>query len=254
MSDDAASLLQESHRVLTGQARGRFGAIAPERIAQHVLDVTGDADWPVRKAALDALARRYAFAARDELCVGEKPGQGILLGEYRTKARGKGSRAAVRPYATVILSLVPIRTSCSCADFVRSSLGLCKHGLVVLEALQRNKADRKVEAAPTKQTKATLSWAPEHPMQGSGDRLERLVYTEAGRAAPPAGMRDGRPSQRLLRDAGQRLAFIAGLERSIQRGSLLAEPAVMTLLAEERERAERRVHSESVAAAAMKSM
>ncbi len=253
MSENAESLLLESHRILTGQARGRFGGIAPERMAQHVLDVTHEADWPVRKAALDALSRRYAFAKRDELQVGERPSNGAILGEYRTKAKGKGSRAGARPYATVILSLTPLRMSCSCADFVRSSLGLCKHGLVVLEALERKGAASKATAATPKPTRALLSWTPEHPIRGTGDRLERLVYTHAGRAAPPVGLRDGRPMPRALRDAGQRLAFIASLERSIQRGSLLAEPAVTTLLEEERQRAERRVESESIAATAMKS-
>ncbi|HEX6242529.1 MAG TPA: SNF2-related protein, partial [Polyangiales bacterium] len=50
-----------------------------------------------------------------------------------------------------------------------------------------------------------------------------------------------RPRANVLRDAASTYAFVVGLERRIARGALLAEPAVTTLLAEERQRAERRL-------------
>ena len=53
-----ASALGETRDVLVSMARRGFGKIAPERIADHVLRMTPGADWPVHKAALEALKRR----------------------------------------------------------------------------------------------------------------------------------------------------------------------------------------------------
>jgi hypothetical protein len=123
----------EAEQLLTGMARGRFGRIAPERVARHVLAAFPEADWPVRKAAFDALARRFGFAQRDGLRVAERP-EGTF-GSYRTlstahKAKGRGAQRELgpRPYETALYRVDPLRMSCACADFVRSSLGVCKHG------------------------------------------------------------------------------------------------------------------------------
>lgn len=86
--------LSETRSLLVDLARRGFGRIAPERIADHVIAVTGGADWPVRKAAVEALARRYTFAKRDGLLVLKRPGAGIY-GEYRT-ARAEGRQRAPR--------------------------------------------------------------------------------------------------------------------------------------------------------------
>ena len=65
---------------------------------------------------------------------------------------------------TLLESMRPLARSCDCPDFVRSSLGLCKHLLVVLDAVHR--ADRQTESAgslrprSTKAPRATLTWAP----------------------------------------------------------------------------------------------
>jgi hypothetical protein len=242
----------ESLRVLTGLARGRFGAIAPERIAQHVLAITPEGDWPLRRAAFDALARRYRFADRDELKVAERPKAGIF-GNYRTKSALAERRGAARPYVTSLSCVVPLQTSCSCADFVRSSLGLCKHGLTVLEALEEHGALTH-PAAPPAARKSTLRWDFQHPLRGNADRLERLRYESIDGAAPPEGLRGDRPLPRVLRDPGQRLAFIAELERRIRSGALKSDAAVETLLAEERARAERLLSTQPAIGVAMKSL
>jgi superfamily II DNA or RNA helicase len=228
----------EALSTLTGLARGRFGRIDPARIARHVLAVTTDADWPVRRAALEALARRFAFAQRDGLRTSERPGTG-LLGVYGTRLSG---RDAQRPYETSILAVEPLRTSCSCADFVRSSLGLCKHGLTVLDALERSGALVRAahQSEPTAR-KPVLRWNPSHPLRGRAPRLARLAYDHAGRAQPPAGFAGQSPRASVLRDASSTHAFVLDLERRVARGALLVEPAVTTLLSEERLRAERRL-------------
>src|SRR5262249_11795657 len=59
--------LAETRSALIDLARRRFGRIPPERIADHVVAVGDGADWPVHKAAVEALARRWAFAERDGL-------------------------------------------------------------------------------------------------------------------------------------------------------------------------------------------
>src|SRR5687768_7102802 len=121
----ASSTDEEAHAVLTAHASGNFGRMAPERIVEHVLSVTDDVDWPVRLAALQALARRWSNAARDELQIVGRP-KGAL-GSYRIRRRTQ--RGQDSGHVVEISALDPLSTSCSCRDFVRSSLGLCKHGL-----------------------------------------------------------------------------------------------------------------------------
>jgi superfamily II DNA or RNA helicase len=241
-TDTSASL--EALQVLTGLARGRFGRIAPERIALHLIAATPEADWPVRRAALDALARRYSFATRDGVRIAQRPESGVL-GTYRTRSAGKES-ASSRAYDTAFYSLDPLRTSCGCADFVRSSLGLCKHGLVVLETLERSRALSRVNgaAAVAHPSKAQLGWDFVHPLRKHGSRLERLRYVHRGRAMAPSAFTDGKPSTRALGSADDTLALIVDLERRLARGTLEAEPAVITLLGEEKRRAEQKLAAE----------
>jgi hypothetical protein len=245
-------LEDESLRVLTGLARGRFGSVAPERIARHVIAITPEGEWPLRRAALDALARRYRSSERDELKLAERPKTGIF-GSYRTKSALSGRKGALRPYVTCLSSVEPLATSCSCADFVRSSLGLCKHGLTILDVLEERGALAR-PCEPQRVRKSMLAWDFQHPLRGSADRLERLHYQHVGRAAPPTGFGDGRPLPRVLRDPGQRLAFVAELERRIHRGALECAAGVVTLLGEERARAERLLAAQPAISPAMKSL
>lgn len=48
-------------------AHRRTGAIPAERVVEKVMAVTRGGDWPLRRAALEALLRRFTFARRDEL-------------------------------------------------------------------------------------------------------------------------------------------------------------------------------------------
>jgi superfamily II DNA or RNA helicase len=231
--------LTESRSTLVDLARRRFGRIAPDLIADHVLAISHGADWPVRKAALEALARRYAFAARDGLRVLKHPEDGAL-GRYRT-ARIVGRKKDSRPYRTDLTSITPLRTSCSCADFVRSSLGLCKHGLVVLESLARHGGARSPRRPQTSARPAELTWDAQHPLEGRADRLARLRL----RTATIKGFRKGILLASSLDDPRRRLALIDEIERQVARGAVRAEPAVATLLAEEKARGARRLENQS---------
>src|SRR5207244_11790422 len=104
------------------RAHWRTGGVPPERIVRDILSVTHGGDWPVQRDALDAVLRRCASAHTDEIQIVGRP-RGRLLGLYATRRRG--SRA--RPYRTLLRRIEPIEGSCECADFLRSSLGLCKH-------------------------------------------------------------------------------------------------------------------------------
>jgi superfamily II DNA or RNA helicase len=220
---------------LTGLARGLFGDLPPELIARHLLAMIPEPDAQLRRAAVQALARRYRFAQRDQLAVVERPTQGVL-GTYRTAAApAKKKQAGPRPYETVLLSLSPLATSCSCADFVRSALGLCKHGLSVLETL-----DLQQLASPGRAPACTLRWDPR-----LGPELDRLARLRSHEAMPGfvAGQGGYRPDL-----AVDRLALVRTLEAS----PVTREPAVRTLLAEEGVRAARsafnRTHAPSASA------
>lgn len=243
----------ESLSLLTGLSRGRFGKIAPERIARYILHVIPEPDWQLRRAALDALARRYGFARRDQLKVAQRP-KSSLFGTYRTRSSGD-VRRGVRPYDTELLALEPLHTSCGCADFVRGSLGLCKHGLVVLEALEaRSGLKRSPAQAEYEARHAVLRWNPLHPLYGAADRLERLQLVAGKSRIEPAGFRNGRPLRRDLQNPENRLAVTIALEKLVQRGRLEAEPAVITLLAEERQRAVLSVANQQASGPAMNSL
>jgi superfamily II DNA or RNA helicase len=245
----------ETRLALLELAERRFGDIEPERIVDHVMAVTDGAEYPLRRAALDGLVRRYGFAERDELRVDKRPANRALLGTYTTKSLLATRRDKARPYATALLSIAPLQTSCSCPDFVRSSLGLCKHGLVVLERLEKAGAlSRSRVVQPERSAKPSLGWSAQHPLTGPADRLERLTYTHRGRSVAPTGMRDGKPMARVLRAVEHRLAFIVELERRVASGAIEAEPAARTLLAEERARAAQRAQCEASVQPALKSL
>lgn len=154
-------MLEETRDILLAHAAERFGAIPPERIVDHVLAVTDDADFTVRVAALDALTRRMSFAKRDALVVVGRP-SGSVFGVYTT----------ARPYVTELgpdLEAGLIDGACDCADFVRGSLGLCKHLLVVLDTLYAEGAT--FEGAFDARN---VTWDPRLPLNGELDRARGL--------------------------------------------------------------------------------
>jgi hypothetical protein len=266
--------LEETRRTLIHLARKRFGSIPAEMLVEHVLRMAGAADFPVRRAALDALERRWGFAVRDRLAVATRPMNGALFGPYTTgqrvaggarRRRGggrrRGARRAPRPYVSALESLEPISASCDCPDFLRSSLGLCKHLLVVLDdVLARPKvldeARRRVAVASRL---PRLVWNPGLPLSGALDRLAGLYLEDgAGTARAPRDPKvvDARLRRAFsggaialaeLRTPSERRTLLALLSQAISgssgRGRLEASPAARALVAEEIERVERRLRN-----------
>jgi hypothetical protein len=135
----------EAFQTLLARAQRRTGGVPAERIVRHVLSVTRGGDWQVRRDALEAVLRRVASAHGDEIQIVGRP-RGRLVGSYATRRRA--SRA--RPYRTLPRRIEPLDGSCECADFLRNSLGLCKHLVAVLEQVvskKRRRGDAERESA-----------------------------------------------------------------------------------------------------------
>jgi superfamily II DNA or RNA helicase len=219
----------EALSVLRAAAQRTAGPLAGQ-LAERALRVTERADFAVAQDALQALLRRLAAA----------PDAGAILSRPRRRALGwyaVGRRERGAPHYKVLLSsLDPIEGSCSCPDFAKASLGLCKHIFLAAEG----RSDR---AAPI--DGPVLVWDPVRPLTGPGDWLGRVAWRDGRRPLTPPQAR----VRRLFRGDGERVALAAGVlgdprARLAAVEALLAvaraddrfaEPAVPPLL--ERERA-----------------
>src|SRR3990167_4412553 len=229
----------EAYQMLVAQAHRKTGAIPPELVVRHVLAVTAGADWPVRREALEALLRRFGFGQADRLQIVTRPGGGGPLGLYATRRQG----SPARPYRTLLRCVEPIEGSCSCPDFLRSSLGLCKHLLAVLEDIaskQRGVERARRAAAPDA---APLRWDPIRPLTGGGDWLARIHWMDGSPAPrlrrwlrPAAG---GGFTTEVPEAPARRLALVDTLLGVL--GNDHGEPALHALLLEDRRRTARAV-------------
>ena len=80
----------------------------------------------------------------------------------------------------MIREVDPIEGRCDCPDFVKNSLGICKHILVVLEHLHARprllqQASRSRNGA-IRSSGMGLCWDPIRPLTGLGDWLDRVVW------------------------------------------------------------------------------
>ncbi len=261
----------ETRQTLFELSRRSFGAFPGAEVVEHVLAFTPGADFPVQAAAVEALVRRWQFARRDGLVVSARPKGGRVFGVYATgrSSGGRGKRTQTpdrrnrragdpRPYATVLEALSPPRGNCDCPDFIRSSLGLCKHLLVVLDDVyanpRRRAAGSSEVASRTKRLK--LAWDPGVPLTGSIDRLLGLELVDAdGGAGRGAGKEErfqrlfvkGRLDARKLRTPAARSEVLVSLEAAMQgrTGGLDATPAARAIVRDELDRAMRRVENGS---------
>jgi hypothetical protein len=231
----------EAYQTLLARARRRTGGVPAERIVRHVLSVTQGGDWPIQRDALEAVLRRCASTHTDEIQIVGLP-RSRLLGLYATRRRG--SRA--HPYRTLLRRIEPLDGSCDCADFLRNSLGLCKHLLAVLEDLvsKRRRVDieREMVVAP-----APLRWDPIRPLTGLGDWLGRVRWANG---APDRSLRPWLCSTKghgwtVAIPAGpqERLTFVDRLLGVLSDGH--SEPALHALLHEERGRLARQAQTAS---------
>jgi hypothetical protein len=268
--------LAETRSELVGRYQKRFGALSVELLVQHVLDTAQTTDFAVLEAALAALTRRWEFARQDELGVSERPPVGQLLGRYTTATapskvskgakKGKPARRVVRrPYTSYLEGLNPIKGNCDCPDFVRSSLGLCKHLLVVIE----NVLSKRRPAVPLPVNAATpafdLTWEPHLALLGQLDRLAGLRFDITAAPATRAGslqkhlpdfdavFSSGAPSPRSLKTPEARLRILKALSTAMSgssraRFSLSASPAARLIVREELERVEQTIRNATAAA------
>jgi len=267
--------LEETFAELREMAGRKSGHVPADLLAHHVIAVTAGGDWPLRRAAMEAVLRRCKFGDRDGLVVVRAPARSAL-GRYVTgrsdaaasgsRARRRGSRkragpAEPRPYSTVLACLEPLQGSCDCPDFLRGSLGLCKHLLCVLDHLCADPASlSRLRAGSTPAlpaSRSALTWNPVRPLRGAGDRLLGLQWTDgktSDRGADPLrrarswfvrspGLAHLAPKAGRLAALEARLRFIGDLTAAAGGGAnrLEVDPAAHALLREERERVERRI-------------
>ncbi len=181
---NAAGEDTEAYRVLLGLAQRKVGAIPAPLLVRHVLSVTREGDWPVQRAAMEALLRRCSFGKQDRLEVASGPRGGAPFGVYTTRRASSASR----PYTTWLGSIDPIRASCDCPDYLRNSLGVCKHLLTVLDRLYADDKRSKAlsSASPRRRDRAiALVWDPIRPLTGAGDWLERIRLLPAAEGTAP---------------------------------------------------------------------
>lgn len=221
----------EVYGALLARAHRRTGGLPPDHIVRHVLAVAHGGDWPVQRDALDAVLRRCASAHADDIQITNRP-PGRLFGLYATRRRGSSGR----PYRTLLRRIDPLDGSCDCADFLRSSLAICKHLVAVLESVysRRRDRDRTESALET----SPLRWDPVRPLTGVGDWLARVRWIDG---TPPRDLR------RRVRSVSEHEWRVAAPDRPVDRlalvdrlrailGSGNGAPALHALLSEERTR------------------
>lgn len=147
-------------------------------LVEHLLELYGDESWPLLSAATDALIRRLRSVTAEELRIASSPKAPGVLGDYRIRAR----QQRPRPYRVELRSLQPLRVSCDCPDYLKSSLGLCKHGLAVL--VKQSGAVRKWRRGLEEPAcEVDVDWWPLRALTGPGDWLDGVRF----RKTPVAG-------------------------------------------------------------------
>ncbi|HEY4221702.1 MAG TPA: DEAD/DEAH box helicase, partial [Myxococcota bacterium] len=145
----------EARAVLVDLAHGNTGALDAALVVSRVLEVTDGAEWPVRRAALEAVLTRIVAA---ESLVVERP-RGV-----RAQAHGQATGAV----HTEVYSHERMHGSCSCADFRHASLALCAHLVAAWEHARRHPRQATV-CRPRK-----IGWDPVRPLVGRDDPAARL--------------------------------------------------------------------------------
>ena len=166
----------EAYHELMTRAGRRTGDLPADLVVRHVLECVPPHEWPTRVEALDAVLRRLDAARKDSLRVEARPTDGRHLGLYVTRRPGAGSR----PYRTILHGVDPIKGRCDCPDFIKNSLGLCKHILVVLNHLHTRprvlQQAHKEQEWSDPESGTGLCWDPIRPLLGLGDWLDRVVW------------------------------------------------------------------------------
>ena len=231
----------EAYEQLLARARSKiFDPLPPERIVNHVLAIVEpQSGWPVQREALEALIRRMAFARRDGLRVASKPPGGHSFGLYAVRR----PREKPRPYRTLLRGVDPIDGSCDCPDFLRNSLGLCKHLLVVLCSLaaQPRVWDRALRTAPLPPTprRGGVIWNPVRPLEGNAPWLERVEWQDGASTRGTPRIKSWLGARSKGNRVRAPLELVKELRATLraQRGDSIPDPALVRLVELELERA-----------------
>ena len=247
----------EAYQVLMARVGRKSPKIPADLLVRHVLRIVPAVEWPTRVDALDAVLRRVDSIKKDGLKVASRPKGGAPLGSYTTKTPGPG----VRPYQILVTGVDPIVGSCDCPDYLKNSLGACKHVMVVLEhlharpkVLQAARAEQKAGSAPI-----GLHWDPIRPLTGPGDWLERVSWVRPSTTRAARSAAETRALKWfLMGDCGslvvrkafaekpeKRLELVRDLQKlsAVAAGGEPPEPALAALLGNESDRLGRRVKS-----------
>lgn len=104
--------LEETRLWLADYAQRRFTPIPAELIAGHIIAVTVGADFPVRRAAIEALHRRMQNIEPDGLSVKQSP-EKRTLGQYTIAKPTNGNSAVRKRRATTLSNTAPRRDASS---------------------------------------------------------------------------------------------------------------------------------------------
>ena len=177
----------EAYRTLSQRVGRRGGKLPADVLVRHILAIVPPEEWPVRVEAMDALLRRVEAAKRDGLRLAARPEGGRVLGSYATRRRNSD----VRPYTTILNGVAPIEARCDCPDFLKNSLGACKHVLAVLDHIyaRPDSCGRRSseQASQHETTMVGLRWDPIRPLTGDGDWLDRVVLVRPAESERPSG-------------------------------------------------------------------
>ena len=180
----------EAYRTLLARVGRKSAKIPPDVLARHVLRIVPEHEWPTRVEAMDAILRRLDSVKKEGLAMAARPEGRLVIGIYGTRRRQSGAR----PYRSAILGVDPIEASCDCPDFLKNSLGVCKHALIVLEHIHdRPKLLRRAlkEQETAGQGRSGLRWDPIRPLAGLGDWLARVEWSRDD-SRGPRGVRETR--------------------------------------------------------------
>jgi superfamily II DNA or RNA helicase len=250
MSDEAAPERGSEARATLLQIAGRRTLpIPPEMIVDHVLALPGGWDWPVRRAALEAVLRRLASARAQEIVVLDGPRRG----SWGRRRLGRPGADGVLPYDVRLWSLAPLAGSCDCADFSRGALGLCKHlGAALAHLAGRPHLFRRLLAGPPAAPRGIV-WDAAVDTSAAGDPLGALRFaaSSAGgnsraRTSPPVSNLFRSDDGGVLRlrtthaaDPKKRLRLVAALLQHVRAAGAAADPAARAVLVQEHDRVSR---------------
>ncbi|MFN0063167.1 MAG: DEAD/DEAH box helicase [Myxococcaceae bacterium] len=190
----------------------RLGRQSVDAWVSHLLSITPD-DVEVRRGAAQALLRRVA-ASRS------------LEGAFRKTAPGRFSFESELG-ASYVLSLYAsslIEMSCTCPDFSRNALGICKHLWRLLETVDAK--ERGVAAPPD------LVWMPIRAWHGAASLPEAFRWRQTVGSRVPAGWRSSEEEGYLRLESDGNLATTQERLRAALKKAEQVDPLAEQLIAE----------------------